>query len=276
MIKNKKAVSGLKSPLNFSPGFLHSKKAVSGLKAPCFFPRVLPEGEKAATQTSIILLIGMVVAVIIIITFIPIGKTFAEIVINTFSSDDDKVEVPEELEKDLTTLKLKYQPAEVPTSALENINKYEETINEAAREYGLDPNLIKAVIIKESWGQPYEVSTAGAVGLMQLMPDTAIELGVYVPPTYEKGDCVRGKEITCNIIADERFDPIKNIMAGSKYLADRIKDFGNVELALASYNWGPSRVKNNCGATFDTCKNLPEETANYVPKIMGYYNSLTA
>jgi soluble lytic murein transglycosylase-like protein len=85
----------------------------------------------------------------------------------------------------------------------------------------LDPNLIRAVIDAESAFNPFAVSTAGAQGLMQLMPDVTEELAVANP-----------------------FDPRQNILGGSKYLRDLLdRHHGNVDLAVASYNAGPIAVR---------------------------------
>lgn len=98
---------------------------------------------------------------------------------------------------------------------------YDEIIAEAATLYGMDPNLIHAVMQTESAFHPYAVSRAGAEGLMQLMPELSDEMGV--------GDA---------------FDPRENIMGGVRYLK-RLLDYhdGNLDLALASYNAGPGNVQ---------------------------------
>jgi soluble lytic murein transglycosylase-like protein len=119
---------------------------------------------------------------------------------------------------------------------------YDGLIREAAGRYKLDEDLIRAVIRAESSFDPLQVSPAGAKGLMQIMPILAKELNVRDP-----------------------FDPRQNIMAGAKYLR-RLLDAhsGNVSLALASYNAGPSTVARY--------KGMPpfRETRNYVKKIKGY------
>lgn len=116
---------------------------------------------------------------------------------------------------------------------------YNEIIDEAAREYDMDPNLIHAVMQAESAFHPYAVSRAGAEGLMQLMPELSDEMGV-----------------------SNAFDPRENIMGGVRYLK-RLLDYhdGNIDLALASYNAGPGNVERYGG--------VPpfRETRNYVKTI---------
>lgn len=118
---------------------------------------------------------------------------------------------------------------------------YEEFIREAATQYKLDPNLIRAVMRTESAFNPHAVSRVGAQGLMQLMPALASDMGVKNP-----------------------FDPRDNIMGGARYLRQLLDAHrGNIRLTLASYNAGPGNVKRY--------KGVPpfKETHNYVKKITG-------
>ena len=116
---------------------------------------------------------------------------------------------------------------------------YDDIIEEAATTYGMDPNLIHAVMQAESAFHPFAVSRAGAEGLMQLMPDLSEQMGV-----------------------SDAFDPRENIMGGVRYLK-RLLDYhdGNLDLALASYNAGPGNVERYGG--------VPpfRETRNYVKTI---------
>lgn len=101
------------------------------------------------------------------------------------------------------------------------IRPYNQLIAKAAVDYQLDPALIRAVIHAESSFRPAIVSRKGAVGLMQLMPQTAQQLGVL-----------------------DASAPAQNIPAGSRYLADLLKQYnGEVSLALAAYNAGASNVR---------------------------------
>jgi hypothetical protein len=118
-------------------------------------------------------------------------------------------------------------------------NSVGEIVDYYTRQYSLDKSLVYAVIKAESNGDRFAVSSAGARGLMQLMPGTAREMGV--------------KDI---------FDPAENIAGGTQYLATLLNLFNdNVTLALAGYNAGPGNVKKYGG--------VPpfEETQNYVQKV---------
>lgn len=93
-------------------------------------------------------------------------------------------------------------------------------LNQAAAKYGIDPSLLTAIAQKESALNPTAVSSAGAQGVMQLMPATAASLGVSNP-----------------------FDPAQNIDAGARYFSQLLNQFGgNTSLALAAYNAGPGAV----------------------------------
>ena len=123
----------------------------------------------------------------------------------------------------------------------------------AAARYGVPADLVIAQADQESGGNQYDsngrvlTSSAGAMGVMQLMPATAADLGV------------------------DPSDPAQNIDGGVRYLAQLLKEFnGDTQLALAAYNWGPGHVAKNGFA------NWPTETANYVSSILSKAGSAIA
>ncbi|WP_107838815.1 lytic transglycosylase domain-containing protein [Metasolibacillus meyeri] len=129
--------------------------------------------------------------------------------------------------------------------SLTGANRYKDTIAKAAATYNLPEKLIAAVMKQESNFNPEVISTAGAVGLMQLMPGTSKYLGIQNPTDTEQ-----------------------NIMGGAKYLRQMLNQFGqNLETALAAYNAGPGNVKKYNG--------IPpfKETQSYVQKVLKYYNA---
>lgn len=126
---------------------------------------------------------------------------------------------------------------------------YEQAVDSASRENGVDPALVKAVITAESHFNPRAVSNKGAIGLMQVMPATGRRFGI-----------------------SNLRDPIENIKAGTRYLAFLMHQFNNnTQLAVAAYNAGE-------GAVIKSGYRIPHfrETANYVPKVLRYYATYRA
>lgn len=121
---------------------------------------------------------------------------------------------------------------------------WQSFIDEAASRFSVPPSWIRAVIRIESNGDPKAVSPKGAVGLMQLMPDTYAELRVR----YGLG-------------ADPT-DPHDNIVAGTAYLRDMRERFGTAGL-IAAYNAGPQRYQEHLA----TGRPLPDETLAYIAKL---------
>lgn len=125
-------------------------------------------------------------------------------------------------------------------------------IENAAKVTGLSPALIRAVIMTESSFRPNAVSRCGAQGLMQLMPRTAKELGVQ-----------------------DSFDVFQNVLGGSTYLKKQLNRFGDLRLALAAYNTGPSRVASYRIKDPDDpeqYERLSKGVRGYVSKVLRYYN----
>jgi soluble lytic murein transglycosylase-like protein len=124
------------------------------------------------------------------------------------------------------------------------IKRYSPIIDTASSAYGVDKALVHAVISAESGYNQFAISRAGAVGLMQLMPETAKRYGVK------------------NIL-----DPVDNIHGGVRYLRDLLALFnGSIELAVAAYNAGENAV-------IRYGHKIPPfaETMGYVPKVLGFY-----
>ncbi len=120
----------------------------------------------------------------------------------------------------------------------------DSAIRTAASREGYSADLLKAVIKQESAFDPCAISSKGAMGLMQLMPTTASQLGVADP-----------------------FDPNENLNGGAKYLGQLLSRYnGDVKLALGAYNAGPTRVDQ-----FGDVPPIPE-TQNYVRAILSALN----
>ena len=151
------------------------------------------------------------------------GPEYVEVVIHF-----DRIDIPERFRM-------------APTRSLRGPagSSVEAIVQHYARRYRLDENLLYAIIKAESDGNQYAVSSAGARGLMQLMPGTAREMGV--------------KDI---------FDPAENIAGGTQYLSKLASIYkGDMTLALAGYNAGPGNVKKYGG--------IPpfEETREYIRRV---------
>ena len=130
-------------------------------------------------------------------------------------------------------------------SSPENLEEY---FKEASETYGVDINLLKAIARQESNFNPSATSSAGAMGVMQLMPSTAKGLGVT-----------------------NAYDAQENIMGGAKLMAQNLKKYnGDVSLVLSAYNAGSGNV--------DKYGGIPpfKETQNYVKKVLGYYQNSNA
>jgi len=142
-----------------------------------------------------------------------------------------------------------------------NVPTVEPLIRQAASKQGIDPALVKAVIAAESGFNPQAVSPKGAIGLMQVIPDTGARYGVT-------GDARR-------TAAQKLADPKTNITTGVHYLSDLLRMFsGNLELVLAAYNAGEGAVQKHGN-------DIPPyaETQNYVKTVLQfyrYYNPMAA
>lgn len=152
------------------------------------------------------------------------------------------------------------------------IKEYDGIVRQASADFGVDANLIRAVINRESNWNPNAVSGAGANGLMQIIDGTAGDINQNKP--YLQGFCD-------SVTIENIFDPEDNVRAGTcylKFLLERYKDTSDpTRLALAAYNWGYGRVDDRIstyGDSWDDIKthSVPTETQQYVPIIMHYYD----
>ncbi len=134
-----------------------------------------------------------------------------------------------------------------PSGTYNYPKSYEDEILRAAKQYDIDPDLVKAVIKVESNFNSTAVSQKGAIGVMQLMPETAQDYSVNDP-----------------------FNPIENINGGTRYLRDLMEMFnGNLQLALAAYNAGQNAV-------IKYGFRIPPyaETIDYVERVLNHYSNL--
>jgi soluble lytic murein transglycosylase-like protein len=126
------------------------------------------------------------------------------------------------------------------SSALSCSSELEGYFKEASEKYDVDENLLKAVAKVESAFTPSATSSAGAMGVMQLMPSTAKALGV-----------------------SDAYDARENILGGAKLLSQLLEKYnGDTSLALAAYNAGSGNV--------DKCGGVPSYTQSYINKVMSY------
>ena len=114
-------------------------------------------------------------------------------------------------------------------------------LHSGASAAGLDRALVRAIAFVESRGNPKAISSVGARGLMQLMPNTAQALGVT-----------------------DAFDPVQNAAAGARYIAQLIRQFGDERMALCAYNWGPGNLSNALKHSTD----IPGQVLGYATKVL--------
>ncbi len=127
---------------------------------------------------------------------------------------------------------------------LERTDRYRDLIEHHSRLNHVEAALVQAIIYTESGGDALAVSPAGARGLMQLMPETARQLGVRDPQ-----------------------NPEQSIASGIRHLRNLLDQYGSTELALWAYNAGPGAVQRGV---------LPAETKTYVPRVLAVRRALAA
>ncbi len=136
------------------------------------------------------------------------------------------------------------------TSKDANVNQsIDNAVSIASKKYGVDESLIKSIIKVESNFNPNCTSSAGAKGLMQLMPENCRDLKVADPFNIEE-----------------------NIDGGTRHIKEYLDKYnGDVEMALMAYNGGPGRMSRRGVKSIEDIYKMPKETQNYVPKVMKHY-----
>ena len=132
-----------------------------------------------------------------------------------------------------------------------DLQKIYNAVSTASKKYGVDSNLILAIIKQESDFDSNSTSSSGASGLMQIMPQNFASVGVK-----------------------DQYDVDQNVNGGTKLFKQYLDEFdGNTEMALMAYNAGPGTMKQRGVSSASDLYKMPQETQNYVPKVMGYYRS---
>ena len=136
-------------------------------------------------------------------------------------------------------------------STTEELTKIYATVEKYCKQYGVDKNLVLAIIKQESNFDPNAASHAGAKGLMQLMDFNSEAYGITNP-----------------------FDIDENIEGGVKHIKSYLDMYdGDVEMALMAYNGGPGTMSRRGVTSAADLYKMPEETQNYVPKVINYYKN---
>jgi soluble lytic murein transglycosylase len=163
-------------------------------------------------------------------------------------------EPPDARERQLARIEAEFAPYQSGLAGFE-ARAAAETIAEEARRHGLDDDLVLAVIRTESGFFNFARSGVGALGLMQIMPDTGAMLA------RQAGIEWRGP--------DTLFDPVTNIRLGIRYLAQLRLRYGDWEHALAAYNWGPGAIDRRLASGAE----LPRL---YADQVLARYQSFAA
>lgn len=135
----------------------------------------------------------------------------------------------------------------------EEVRLIADAIVDEAHTSGLAPELVAAVIHVESSCNRYAVSHAGAMGLMQLLPNTAASVAGRAGVAWDGPETL--------------FDPVANVRLGVSYLDELVDRFGDIHVALAAYNWGPTRIARKL-------RNGDELPAGYTDRVLEVYDTL--
>ena len=171
---------------------------------------------------------------------VSIGMSFGRTQPISHKPDAVAFSAPQASIPDAVTFSAPQAPISKSTTETEKIEQPKSAAKalQIAKQYDIDVDLMLAIIHAESNFNPIAVSKNGAGGLMQMMPETARELGLTVPKYQDK----RKPKLDSHI--DERFDPHKNLHAGLTYFKMLLEKYrGNLTLALGAYNIGPGKVR---------------------------------
>jgi len=178
----------------------------------------------------------------------------------TKAADDRQGSVPPHSPESLVrNFDQKYRPDLSPSvgAAMKRLDQLRPTLSRILESEGVPPEIVSVVVV-ESGGRTTALSPKGALGLWQLMPDTARRYGLVVTPSR-----------------DERLDVERSTRAAAHYLRDLYQQFASWPLALAAYNAGEQRVQRAVerAGTQDFIqlsglRLLPQETRNYVPAVL--------
>ena len=178
----------------------------------------------------------------IIVSYLCLSSGTGEADLYVYSDHEGSIHVTHEPREGLTLLS-NYRSRSRPAADLSrHLNSYSSEIRNASLRYGVEEDLIRAVIKAESDFDPYAISSAGALGLMQLMPGTARRLGV-----------------------EDSFNPAQNIDGGVHYLMILNDQFEDQRLAVAAYHAGENRV-----SAYGDVPPIPA-TLEYVDRVLHYY-----
>jgi soluble lytic murein transglycosylase-like protein len=237
-LKNELDASRVEGRSQLFRDLLAASTAVSGVKN---------EGGRQAAKMAEILHLEMMRSALTLDALPPISNASGGSALNSllaaYGVERQKSEIPDAISTTAVTEVIDSPSPRVDAAPHQGTHPaISSLISSASRRYGVDEGLIKAVIHAESNFKPTAVSSAGAQGLMQLMPATAAGLGVT-----------------------DSFNPEQNVMAGTRFLKDMLNRYGgDLDKALAAYNWGPGNVDRGNNR-------LPKETREYLVKVKKLY-----
>jgi len=137
--------------------------------------------------------------------------------------------------------------------SVEELDEISDVIVAEALAADLDPELVAAVIDVESSGNRFAVSRVGAMGLMQLLPNTAESVAKRAGVDWQGPETL--------------FDPVANVRLGVSYLDELVDRFGDIEVALTAYNWGPTRIARRL-------REGGQLPVQYTDRVLGVYETL--